>query len=171
MADEEVVERKDAVERRVYNLPTALVLKLRAFQAAQNIPSETEAARRLIEAALQARETVFDILLSVEVMVSNDPSLRNLGAELMKHSLITGTMLIDGGLVFSMTDGHSGRVSPDRQGSFNLNYTDQDWRHDNWSSFDQWKRENRSRPKHGYGSTSSAGWEPSGNDLDDEIPF
>ena len=171
MADEEAVERRDATERRVYNLPTALVLKLRAFQATQNIPSETEAARRLIEAALQARETVFDILLSVEAIVSNDPNLRNLGAELMKHSLVTGTMLIDGGLVFSMTDGTSGRVAPDRRGSFNLNYTDQDWRHDNWSSFDHWKMENRPKQKQGSGSASSGGWEPSGGDLDDEIPF
>lgn len=170
MADDEVVERKDAVERRVYNLPAALVMKIRAFQLAQNIPSETETARRLIEAALQARETVFDILLSIETMVSNDPNLRNIGSELMKHSLISGTMLIEDGLVFSMTGGSSGRISPDKRNSYDLLYTHEPWQHDNWNRFDQWKRDNIAQPKRAYGA-GTGGWEPAGADLDDEIPF
>ncbi len=108
-------------------------------------------------------------------MLSDDLDLRSIGAELMKHSLISAVMLMDGSLIFTMTNGNSGKVAPDRRGSYDLHYTDDEWRNDNWSRFDQWKRDNLIQSKRSSslgpgGGGRVGGWEPTG-DLDDEIPF
>ena len=57
MAEVDATERKDGTERRVYMLPANLLERLRAYQVSQGIGSEAEAARRLLDTALQMRDT------------------------------------------------------------------------------------------------------------------
>ena len=43
---------REGTERRVYVLPAELVERIRSFQRDERLPSETEAARQLLELAL-----------------------------------------------------------------------------------------------------------------------
>lgn len=61
MGDIGVVEKmanpKESAQRRVYVLPTELVDRIVAFQNEKGLPSEVEAARRLLDEALKTRDT------------------------------------------------------------------------------------------------------------------
>ncbi|MCA0947354.1 hypothetical protein LCM08_20720 [Salipiger pacificus] len=51
-------EMNPSTKRRVYELPTELVERIVEFQKDRGLPSEVEAARRLLDQALKSRDTV-----------------------------------------------------------------------------------------------------------------
>jgi hypothetical protein len=53
---------KSGTQRRVYVLPNELVGRILAFQRDTGLPSETEAARRLLDEALKRRDTYESII-------------------------------------------------------------------------------------------------------------
>lgn len=157
MSDKEAVERKDTIERRVYNLPADLLERLRAYQVSQGIPSEVEAARRLLHTALQMRDSVTDILSTVDAKLADEKDLRVLAGDVLsKHILVDRIRFGKGLVVFVMENGDRGMI----QESGTLFYANSGDRDDDWTPY---KRK-------ALGSSPS--WDnDKGGDLDDEIPF
>ncbi len=171
MADEdtgerEVVERREPTERRVYALPATLLARLRAYQESQGLSSEAEAARRLLDMALQLRDGMFDILRSLQVKFAEEKDLRVIASEvLVKHALITKVSFDSGWLQFQMQDGDNGRMSPQGKLSWASNVFGDGTDYMDWPA----------KPKAATSSTparsSGPSWEAPSSDLDDEIPF
>ncbi len=49
-----------------------------------------------------------------------------------------------------------------------LHYSHEDRSYEDWDSYSLWKRENKAKVKE---KPSPSEWQPTGGDLDDEIPF
>jgi hypothetical protein len=161
MADEELPERKESTERRVYTLPANLLERLRAFQMTQGISSEAEAARRLLDTALQMRDGVTDILRTLQAKFVEEKDLRVLASEiLVKHILVKKLHISDVGVEFELTEGNWGRFDFDG---------DAYWRTPS-DDADEWRGLKRSALR---AAPLKAGppWEPTDGGLDDEIPF
>jgi hypothetical protein len=104
------VER-DQTERRVYNLPAELVARIHAFQKANGIASETEAARRLLDSALQMRDQVRDILKAVQARMQTEKDIRVIAAEIITpHVLVKSVSFSDHILEFQLKDGTAGKI-------------------------------------------------------------
>ncbi len=167
MSDEDVVERrdglKDGTERRVYNLPANLLTRLRAFQANQGLTSEAEAARRLLDYALQMRDTVEDILKGMRRRFDEEKDLRVLASEVLtRHNLVTQIVFEDDALWFRVKSGERGRIAS--SGEIRLGRADR--------ADDDWERSIDMSPPRKSTSNGPPSWEPpGGSDLDDEIPF
>src|ERR1700681_1721560 len=73
---------KEEMERRVYVLPVEQLERLRAYQSRNGISSEVEAVRRLLDAALQMRDTVPDILRKLKSRFANEKDLRVLARDI-----------------------------------------------------------------------------------------
>ena len=162
MSEEDPVERKDATERRVYNLPASLLERLRAYQVSQGISSEAEAARRLLDTALQLRDTFAEILNGLEKRFKDEKDLRVLASELIKHILVQEVTFQEGALIFKLYNGDSGQVSANGD----LYFSPANARNGDWTDYVKWRKAQHRSP----GPTSS--WDaPGGSDLDEEIPF
>jgi hypothetical protein len=158
---------KDATERRVYNLPVELLERLRAYQEVTGLPSEVEAARRLLDSALQMRDTIDDIFKKLSARFGEERDLRLLARDVLwNHPLITGVSFGDRNVSFGFKGGESGRI--DSHGKL--------YRQDEHSNGDDWynytpptDRKSQPTPKAVSKTTS---WDPKPSvDLDDEIPF
>lgn len=98
-------------ERRVYMLPSELVERIRAYQAAFGLPSEVEAVRRLLDGALQHRETLLDVLAKLKLRWTDEKDLRVLAREvLVGHALVKSVAFADGSVDFTFADGERGRL-------------------------------------------------------------
>lgn len=140
---------KEQSERRVYVLPSELVERIREYQESQSIPSEVEAVRRLLDAALQMRDSVFSVLTKLGARSTSEKDLRILSRDVLAtHPLVKEIRISDAGLTFTMANGDKGRITSqlklfwDASGGFG----DTDWK--------SWPPEEK---------TSSH--------LDDDIPF
>lgn len=162
MADNETPDRKDVDTRRVYTLPAELLARLRAYQVSQNIPSEVEAARRLLDTALQLRDTIGDILKRLSDRYNEEKDFRILASEiLIKHYLVESINVNEGGLAFYFKNGEGGHI--DQAGI--LREGSREYEISNWSRY---KVPVAARPKP---ASAGGGWDNGGGDLDDEIPF
>jgi hypothetical protein len=162
---------KETTERRVYNLPADLLERLRAFQTENGITSEVEAVRRLLDSALQMRDTIENILDSLKARFADERDLRVLASDvLIKHALINSVQIGEGELTFSLSTGERGRMV--NNGALYLQGPEE--RHDDWSSYSKAEKTTRPKPK-AASSGWDAGWDAGGGmgggDLDDEIPF
>ena len=162
MAENETPERKDVGERRVYTLPSELLARVRAYQLSQNIPSEVEAARRLLDSALQLRDTIEDILARLRDRFVEEKDLRILASDvLIRHNLVESIKINDAGLVFFLRNGDGGHIDQDgalRRGT-------KEYGEENFSRY-QLPAEIKAQT-----TATSAGWDNGSGDLDDEIPF
>ena len=166
MAEDDAQEAKDGVERRVYNLPANLLKRLRAFQLSQGISSEAEAARRLLDTALQMRDSVDEILLTLKSRFTDEKDLRVLASDVLaKHALVTKILLSDDHVDFELRDGDWGRIM--HRGT--LYYRSRDDDEDNWRPAKEMTRPPVRSPAASVRTVPS--WEPSSGDLDDDIPF
>jgi len=148
MAETDASDRKDGTERRVYMLPAGLLERLRAYQVSQGIASEAEAARRLLDAALQRRDTVADILNTLETKFAEERDLRVLASDVLsRHALVTGIIFNGSDVSFRLANGERGQISSTGK----LYYAEPDTREDDWSIY----KRKVAKP----------------SDLDDEIPF
>lgn len=166
MAETEPVERKDATERRVYNLPGGLLERLRAYQVDQGIASEAEAARRLLDAALQMRDKVSDILNMLAAKFSEERDLRVLASDILaRHALVTRVSFGEGYVSFRLNNGERGQITSEGALYTGENSTDDDV----WSDF-YYPKKRVSVPAK---EQTSPSWDvpKGGGDLDDDIPF
>jgi hypothetical protein len=170
MAEEEAVsERKDGTERRVYNLPASLLARLRAYQVSQAITSEAEAARRLLDYALQLRDTVFNILQTLDARFADERDLRVLASEILtKHMLVTQVEFDETSVSFTLRNSQSGKIDSDGE----VFYQDAGENSDYWTNYRKVKgRFPHEKALAAPRISSSPPWEPASGDLDDEIPF
>ncbi|MDR3533409.1 MAG: hypothetical protein P4L90_22985 [Rhodopila sp.] len=154
---------KDGVERKVWLLPAELSERIRAYQTSQGIASEVEAARRLLDSALQLRDTVPDILRKLIDRYMEEKDIRVLARDvLINHTLVTSVNFDDDGVWFQFKDDSMGKI--DKGGKAFLGYREG---YDvNWTPY---PKPVTARPATRAGGPS---WDaPKGGDLDDEIPF
>lgn len=157
---------KPATERRIHVLPVDLLERVRAYQAANAIPSEVEAVRRLLSEALQARDTIDDIMKQVQTAFKAERDLRAIARDILSgHILVSRIDISDGNVTFALRNGDAGTIGHNgemKTGSVD----DQGW----ISTPNIWPPPPVRQT--GAGATkSSKGWEAPGSDLDEEIPF
>jgi hypothetical protein len=147
---------KEEMERRIYVLPKEMLTRLRAYQAAQGITSEVEAVRRLLDSALQMRDTEVDILLKLKSRFMHERDLRVLTREVLaSHALVTQIILEDTSVTFRIRSGIFGKI--DTRGRI-------------FSGDDvEYMQEIKDTTKHVTAVQPS--WEPTKESLDDDIPF
>lgn len=139
---------KAKTQRRVYVLPTELVDRLVAYQAAMGFQSEVETVRRLLDEALKSRDDWRTITRRVVERLKETRELRDIAGEiLIQHPLVTSVNIDPSGVKFQLKTGEAIEVDP--QG--NVNATDDDGR---MIELDPKPRRN-----------------DFGRGLDDEIPF
>ena len=157
---------KDATERRVYVLPSELLDRIRAYQSANGIGSEVEAARRLLDAALQMRDTIEIILNKLGADYKVEQDIRVLARNnLVTHPLVETISIGENVLEFKLRNGSRGSITT--KGVMQIGDSDGEYMQ-NYPPY---------QPKQRVAvpvaaTTPSPSWEPSkGGDLDDEIPF
>ena len=170
---------KDGMERKVYLLPTELVGRIRAYQEEQNISSEVEAARRLLNEALQLRDNIEDILVQVKSRWVQDKDLRVINREILSnHALVEVIRVTDIELNFMLRNKDTGSI--DRHGRLRKGTGDDqgfgylhDWSPTPPSPPPSPKKQTVDRAKSlSPPAGPTGGWDaPDSSDLDDEIPF
>jgi hypothetical protein len=95
--------------RKVWLLDAELNQRLQAFQAAHKITSEVEAARRLLEFALQSHDTAEDILRRIKGRHDTGVNIRAIAADVLAtHPRVTSIQFIGtGALTFELGAGRS----------------------------------------------------------------
>jgi predicted RNA-binding Zn ribbon-like protein len=152
---------KESPTRRVYVLPSDQVEQIRAYQARNGISSEVEAVRRLLDIALQMRDTVPDLLKKLKSKFATEKDLRILARDVLAtHALVKTIAFEDNAVSFTFTAEDRGRISS--SGQTYIAESGASW--DDWSIYPDPRRE----PRGGAGPSWDA---PKGGDLDDEIPF
>jgi len=162
------VAEKESGGRRVYVLPAEQLERIRAYQTANGITSEVEAVRRLLDLALQMRDTAQDLLKKLKSRFADEKDIRVLARDILAaHALIKSVQFDDDSVVFALTNGDRGRLN--RLGT---TYLGGDQHEDDWNEFPAPSRRAtaNSTPVAARGGAPS--WDaPRGGDLDDEIPF
>lgn len=154
----------DDTERRIHVLPKELLERVRAYQADNGISSEVEAVRRLLDMALQMRDTLDDVLRKLKLKLSEERDLRTLARDILwSHPKITGVQFGDGDLTFDFSDGSSGKI--DQNGRLSVRYSGDNY--DNWHDYTLIS-EREKQPKSTVGRRDI---QPSIFPSDDEIPF
>ncbi|GCD73996.1 hypothetical protein NBRC3299_0288 [Acetobacter pasteurianus NBRC 3299] len=148
---------KDGMERRVYLLPEELVDRIKAYQSANGIPYEVEAVRRLLNDALQSRDTIDNIMRLISDYFKKDSDLRSIASSVLSsHILVTQINISDQSLKFGLRNGDAGEVT--RKGNLRVGtINDEGWIHINrdWHDVEPPKSKKTTHPP----------------ELDDEIPF
>lgn len=152
---------RETNERRVYVLPAELVDRLKGYQTRNGITSEVEAVRRLLDTALQMRDTVTDILNKLSDRFNEEKELRMLARDVLAgHILVKEVRFDDKAVAFRVADGELGRI--DHEGKI---FTGSGFE---WEHWDPVVPPHRARRVGGAAPSWDA---PKGGDLDDEIPF
>ena len=145
-------------ERRVYALPPDLVERIRSFQQSQNISSETEAVRRLLDSALAMRDSIHDVLYKLKARYKDEPDLRVLAKDLLVgHPKVSSVSFEAGAAIFAFADGDFGKID-------NKGFIYSGDRPDYMSEVVPPVRPRLSAPSRGSPPKSAS-------DLDDDIPF
>jgi hypothetical protein len=164
------VADKDSMERKVFLLPSELVARLRQYQADSGIVSEVEVVRRLLDSALQMRDTIQTIMEKLKARYAEEKDLRVLASDVLtRHPLVTNVSFGDSEMTFSLQDKFRGRI--DWKGDLYIGYPDSGY--DDWTTYENYLRS--IQPKSAAPKSPAravGGWDsrPS-NDMDDEIPF
>lgn len=156
---------KPATERRIHVLPVELLERVRSYQNDNAIASEVEAVRRLLSEALQARDSIDDLMKQVRAQFKKDRDFRTLARDVLSsHILVKRMEIADLDLRFVMRNGDSGKI--DRQGKTQTGQADEEGNTYNWSDWPP-------SSQRGFGSSSSSnkGWDSPAAADDDEIPF
>lgn len=151
-------QEKPTTERRIHVLPVELLDRIRAYQAENNIPSEVEAVRRLLSEALQARDSIDDIMKQVRAYFRQDRDLRAMAKEVLSgHILVSRIDIEDNEVRFGMRNGDAGSIK--RDGSMKTGSVSDDgniWLKNDW-------------PRAYEHSTLD--WDSPPSDQDSEVPF
>ncbi|WP_010508425.1 hypothetical protein [Komagataeibacter europaeus] len=153
-------QEKPTTERRVHVLPVELLERIRTYQTDNNIPSEVEAVRRLLSEALQARDTIDDIMKQVRAYFRQDRDLRAMAKEVLSgHILVNRIVINDTEVDFGLRNGDAGSIKND--GSMKTGTVQDDghiWLTSDWPP----EPERHDRATKRLPNTSG---------LDEEIPF
>ncbi|MCT4369111.1 hypothetical protein CLG85_001635 [Yangia mangrovi] len=98
---ENIQDTSPATRRRVYELPTELVERIVEFQKDRGLPSEVEAARRLLDQALKSRDTIESLV--GRYLSALGPGIEPgeaAGVVLSGHPLVRGIDFEDDGIAF-----------------------------------------------------------------------
>jgi hypothetical protein len=146
-------------ERKIYVLPAEQVERIKAYQVSSGISSEVEAVRRLLDTALEMRDTVEDLLHKLKSRFAHEKDFRVLARDvLVPHSLVHDVMIRDNEVMFRMRQNDMGKML--RDGSlFTGEADDQGYVH-------RWKTVQESEKR----SPTRAGRKLELDD-DDDIPF
>ncbi|GBQ46712.1 MULTISPECIES: hypothetical protein [Komagataeibacter] len=151
-------QEKPTTERRVHVLPVELLERIRTYQNDNNIPSEVEAVRRLLSEALQARDTIDDIMKQVRAYFRQDRDLRAMAKEVLSgHILVNRIDIEDSEVRFGMRNGDAGSIK--RDGSMKTGSITDDgnvWLREDWPSVPE--------------NSATRGWDAP-NSKEEEIPF
>ncbi|KXV70991.1 hypothetical protein AD952_11010 [Acetobacter cerevisiae] len=151
-------QEKPTTERRIHVLPVELLERIRAYQSENNIPSEVEAVRRLLSEALQARDSIDDVMKQVRAYFRQDRDLRAMARDVLSgHILVNRIDIDDSEVRFGMRNGDAGSIK--RDGSMKTGSVTDDgnlWLNNDW-------------PRVHEHSTSN--WSSPASDRDSEIPF
>ena len=105
---------KPETERRVYVLPTEQLERVRAYQSDNRIASEVETVRRLLDIALQTRDTIENILRRIMIKFREENDLRAIARDiLINHELVKNVEIDDGILTFILRSGEGGQIRKD----------------------------------------------------------
>ncbi|WP_424138670.1 hypothetical protein [Roseomonas chloroacetimidivorans] len=143
-----------STERKIYVLPIEQVERIRAYQTANGIGSEVEAVRRLLDTALEMRDTVRDLLNKLKSRHAQEKDLRVLARDILAgHSRVRSINYTDDSLEFSFSADERGKIN--NKGRI----------FEGDGSFDGWTEIKPSNSGRG------GGWDAPKVDLDDDIPF
>ena len=118
--------------------------------------------RRLLDTALQMRDSIRDVLNTLGSRYASERDLRVLARDVLAaHALVRSVHYHDDAVEFFLANGDSGRIDSDGQ-----TFVGDKENRDEW-------HEHPPRPRERKNSASSGpNWDaPKGGDLDDEIPF
>ncbi|MDX8438330.1 hypothetical protein [Mesorhizobium australafricanum] len=105
---------KESTQRRVYVLPTELVERITKFQADMQLPSEVEAARRLLDEALKHRDDAEAITRRFIERLKETRMMSDIAKDvLVGHPLIDQLKISTGSISFGMTTGDTVTVFQD----------------------------------------------------------
>jgi hypothetical protein len=161
------VAEKESGERRVYVLPAEQLERIRAYQTANGISAEVEAVRRLLDLALQMRDSVQDLLKKLKSRFADEKDIRVLARDILAaHALIRSVQFEDDAVTFAFANGDRGRLERSGRTLFH----DGDREEDDWNEYPPPPRRPPAAARVPVGGAPS--WDaPRGGDLDDEIPF
>lgn len=158
-------DRGEPSERRVYVLPSELVQRVREYQEGNGIPSEVEAVRRLLDNALQMRDSVKSLLTKLRQKSANERDIRVLSRDVLAAHPLVRSISIDDveGLIFRLNNGESGRIDS----GLNTYVDESSSGHEfYWQLWPEPVKEGS------FGRSSSAGaGAKKASHLDDDIPF
>jgi hypothetical protein len=138
---------KAGTQRRVYVLPDELVNRILEFQVEKGIPSETEAARRLLDDALKSRDSYRTITQRFLDRLKELRIYSEVAREVLAgHPLVENITFQDDMISFRLKDGMNVTIS-----DFGVRVEDRDGRDIEWPE---------PRPK-----------KKPAADIDDDIPF
>jgi hypothetical protein len=124
-----------------------------------------------LDYALQMRDTVFNILQTLDARLAEERDLRVLASEILtKHMLVTQVEFDDTSVSFTLRTGQAGKLNADG----NVFYREAGDGSDYWNNYHKVKGKFPHEKPTGYSRGSGRpppSWEPAGGDLDDEIPF
>lgn len=107
-------------------LPPAMVWRVARFRRSQNLPSNEEAAKRLIKFALEERESTKDILEKLHESFKNERDLRLLARDVIaSHGAITNIKYAKDYIWFETTSNESGAI--DKKGTLYFSEDGRDW--------------------------------------------
>ncbi|RUT26842.1 hypothetical protein C0V97_03955 [Asaia sp. W19] len=150
---------KATTERRIHVLPVELLDRVRSYQTDNGIASEVEAVRRLLSEALQARDTIDDLMKQVRAQFKKDRDFRTLARDVLSsHILVKKIEIGDNELQFTMRSDDAGKVS--RRGDMQTGT----------ASDDGWVQSWRDWPPPEEKARKSRGWDSTDRDSE-EIPF
>lgn len=146
---------KATTERRIHVLPVELLDRVRSYQTDNGIASEVEAVRRLLSEALQARDTIDDLMKQVRAQFKKDRDFRTLARDVLSsHILVKRIEISDSELQFTMKSDDAGKIN--RRGEMQTGTASDDGYTSFWRDWPEQKAETI--------RSSTA-------DLDEEIPF
>lgn len=103
---------KATTERRIHVLPVELLDRVRSYQTDNGIASEVEAVRRLLSEALQARDTIDDLMKQVRAQFKKDRDFRTLARDVLSgHILVKRIEIFDNDLQFTMKSDDTGKIN------------------------------------------------------------
>ncbi|QQX91346.1 toxin-antitoxin system HicB family antitoxin [Gluconobacter sphaericus] len=160
-------EIKQAPDRTALEqlFPPQLIWRISRFKDNAGLPSNEEAAKRLIKSALDERESTKDILDKLNQMFKSERDLRILSREVIApHAAVENIQYGNGYVWFSTRNNESGAI--DKKGKLYFSGDGNAWDY-NMDYYNPY--ENQAPPK--KNKENSFGWDSPPSDLDDEIPF
>jgi hypothetical protein len=134
-------------ERKIYVLPAEQVERIKHYQNETGISSEVEAVRRLLDIALEMRDSVESLLTKLQSRFAVEKDLRVLARDILAgHSRVRSITYPDDGLEFTLGADERGKI--DKRGRIYIGGPG--W--DSWDEIKPYKDQKKS-------------------DLDDDIPF